>query len=280
MKSRLRSLQNELKGIYAVFIKDWKIERRYPVSMVFFAFSPLLWLLPHLIYGTAVAGGRYSAKLESLVGFGDVIIFTGLGLLFMAYFNTSLWGTSYSIRDEEFLGTLDNLYITPISRFSLVLGKTTHYLSQTTVGCSIQLMIICIWYKDSFNLGNLMLASIFILLGILMVQGIAMLFVAFVFWQKEGWRFILVVSSIIYLITPFAFPVIVLPNFLQGIASINPLTFAVEGFRNAFLYGYSFEILRYLLILVVTIPIIITISVILFQFAEKMLRKKALLGQY
>jgi ABC-2 type transport system permease protein len=113
-----------------------------------------------------------------------------------------------------------------------------------------------------------------------MVQGIAMIFVSFVFWQKEGWKFILVIMSLVYLVTPYAFPVIVLPNFLQGIAAVNPLTFAIEGFRNAFLYGYSFEIIRYIVILIVLVPAVLIIGALIFRITEKMLRKKALLGQY
>ncbi|MHA1954570.1 MAG: hypothetical protein ACW96U_11555, partial [Candidatus Heimdallarchaeaceae archaeon] len=59
-----------------------------------------------------------------------------------------------------------------------------------------------------------------------------------------------------------------------------PLTFAIEGFRNAFLFGVSFEIMRYLVILIVVVPIMLALGVIIFQITEKLLRKKALLGQY
>jgi len=280
LKSQKKNLNNEIKGTFAVFDKCWRVCRRYPLSFVFFTFSPLLWLLPHLLYGTAVTGGRYSLKLEALIGFGDVLIFTGLGLLFMAFFDRTLWGTSYSIREEEFLGTLESLYITPVSRFSIIFGNSLFYISQVAVGCTIQMILISVWYKDSFNFVNMLLATLFVLLAVIMVQSLSLIFTAFVFWQKEGWRFILIVHSIIYLITPFVFPIVVLPNFLQAIASVNPLTFAIEGFRNAFLYGFSFEILRYLFVMIIAIPIMILIGSIIFQFAERFLRKKALLGQY
>ena len=81
-------------------------------------------------------------------------------------------------------------------------------------------------------------------------------------------------------LTPIAFPIVVLPNYLQGIAKLNPLTFAIEGFRNAFLFGVSFEVMRYLFILIIVVPILLALGIIIFQITEKMLRKKALLGQY
>ena len=68
VKMKLREFNNEMRGVRAIFVKAWKIQRRYPLSLAFFIFSPLLWLLPHLIYGTAVSGGRYSATLEALIG--------------------------------------------------------------------------------------------------------------------------------------------------------------------------------------------------------------------
>jgi ABC-2 type transport system permease protein len=280
IRRNFREFNNELRGIRAIYVKAWKILKRYPLSLAFFIFAPLLWLLPHLIYGTAVAGGRYSPTLEALIGFGDVLVYTGLGLVIMAFINRTVWSTSYSLREEEFLGTLENMYITPISRFSIILGNSLFSISQVLVGCTIQIVIIAIWYREAFHIVNLLLATLFILLGVIMVQGIAMVFVSFVFWQKEGWRFILVILSLVYLITPYAFPIVVLPNFLQGLASVNPLTFAIEGFRKAFLYGYSFEIVRYLVILIILVPVVLILGALIFRITEKMLRKKALLGQY
>ena len=119
-----------------------------------------------------------------------------------------------------------------------------------------------------------------LLLAIILTQGISMLLVAFVHWQRQGWRVILLFQTILMFITPITFPVIVLPNYLQGIASINPLTFAIEGFRNAFLFGYSGTILRYLVILVILVPIILVICILVYRILERVLRKKSLIGQY
>lgn len=124
------------------------------------------------------------------------------------------------------------------------------------------------------------LLNIVEVLAIIMVQGVSMILVSFVFWQKEGWRSILIVHSVLMFLTLIAFPIVVLPNYLQGIAKLNPLTFAIEGFRNAFLFGVSFEVMRYLFILIIAVPILLALGVIIFQITEKMLRKKALLGQY
>ena len=161
-----KELKNELGGANAIFLKSWKIQKRYPLSMVFFAFSALIWLLPHLVYGTAVAGGRYSEKLEALTGIADILVFTGLGLVFIALFNRSMWGTAYSIYREQFYGTLENLYITPISRFSIILGNSMYTISQASIGCILQMILIGVWYRDSFNIVNLLLSTVFVLLAI------------------------------------------------------------------------------------------------------------------
>lgn len=272
--------KHELAGASAIFIKSWKILKRYPLSMIFFTFSALVWLIPHLVYGTAVVGGRYSAKLEALTGVADVLVFTGLGLVFIALFNQSMWGTAYSVYREQFYGTLENLYITPISRFSIILGNSLYTISQAAIGCTIQMILIGFWYKDAFNIWNLLLSTIFVFLAIIMVQGVSMLLVAFVHWQRQGWRVILLVQTIFMFLTPITFPIVVLPNYLQGIASLNPLTFAIEGFRDAFLFGYSATILRYLIILVILVPIILIVCVLAYRVMERWIRKKALIGQY
>ena len=273
-------LKWELVGALAIFKKSWQVQKRYPLAFFFYAISPILWLLPHLIFGSALVGGRYSENLYSLIGYGDVLVYTSLGLVFIAIFSSTMWGTTYSIRDEEFTGTLENLYITPISRYSIILGNTLFYLTQAMIGCIIQLTIIGIWYREAFSWTNFLLSSVFLLIGFILIQGISLPLIAFVFWQKEGWKIILLGESLILFITPVTFPIVVLPTLLQNIAKFNPLNYAIEGFRNAFLFGNSGTVQMYLLLLLLILPFATTIGITIFHFAEKKLRKKALLGQY
>ncbi|UJG41521.1 MAG: ABC transporter permease [Candidatus Heimdallarchaeum aukensis] len=279
-KTKVNQLKCELFGSLAVYKKSWQVQKRYPLAMFFYALSPLLWLLPHLIFSSALVGGRYSENLYSLIGYGDVLIYTSLGLVFMAIFSSSMWGTAYSFRDEEFAGTLENLYITPISRYSIILGKTLFYLSQALIGCIIQLIVIGIWYREDFSWTNFLLSSVFLLVGFLLIQGTSLTLIAFVFWQKEGWKIILLGESLILFITPVTFPIVVLPTLLQNIAKFNPLNYAIEGFRNAFLFGNTGSVQMYFLILILILPFATAVGITIFHFAEKWLRKKALIGQY
>ena len=55
-----------------------------------------------------------------------------------------------------------------------------------------------------------------------------------------------------------------------------------EGYQNKikWIEERFREGMKYLLLLVVAVPIMLALGVIIFQITEKLLRKKALLGQY
>ena len=73
------NLMAELGAIWEANIKAWKIDLAYPVSFVRQLISPIVFMLPYLLYGLVLIGGRYSENLAQLVGTGDVVafIFTG-----------------------------------------------------------------------------------------------------------------------------------------------------------------------------------------------------------
>ncbi|MHA1686736.1 MAG: ABC transporter permease [Candidatus Heimdallarchaeaceae archaeon] len=278
--SLLKSIKNEFNAASAVYIRAWKINKRYPVSLVFFTFAPILWLLPILFYGWAVSGDRYSEVLLNLTGTDDVLVYTALGVLFLAFFDWTLWGTAFSVREEEWLGTLESVYITPASKFAIVFGNSLFYISQSAIGSIIQLVIIILLMKNQISIFSILLASLFLITSIVFVQAIAIVLASAVLWFKQGYRIVMLLQVFFMIITPATFPIVVLPNVLRGFAIINPLTFAMEGFRSAILFGFSPQLTYYLLILAITIPITLFAGMLIFKKSERLLRKKALIGKY
>lgn len=77
------------------------------------------------------------------------------------------------------------------------------------------------------------------------------------------------------------YPVAVLPGWLQGLSQLLPLTYALEGMRNALLLGYTaydsrFEIMALLCFSVVLLPV----AFLSFHFAVKRARAEGSLIHY
>ena len=60
---RWKYFTGELRAAWALAEKRWRIDFRYPMSLLYFSVAPILWLLPQLIYGSAIIGGRFQAVL-------------------------------------------------------------------------------------------------------------------------------------------------------------------------------------------------------------------------
>ncbi len=138
------NLKAELHAVWESNVKDWKIEFAYPVSFVRQMISPLVFLVPFLIYGIVLVGENgYSENLAQLVGTGDVVTFIFTGYIMMGFIGTAVWAMGFSIRQERWFGTLQAIYVTPTSRLVQVMGMAIHmygspdYWYAYSVGCDL-----------------------------------------------------------------------------------------------------------------------------------------------
>jgi len=279
-KKKSSRIIGELRAAWAISEKRWRISFRYPMDLLYFLVAPILWLLPQLIYGSTLLGGRYSESLEVLTGTNDAWVFTSLGLVFNMFVAITLWSTAYGIRREEWTGTFEIMYVSPISRLTMIFGNALKSMMHLGFGLFIQLGIIIYWYWGLFTFRDLIVALLFLLVSIVLIQGMAMILSGFVLWQKQGYRAVMLIQMIIEIITPVTYPIATMPTFLQYLSYGNPMTYGIEGFRNAIMFGTDWMTWLYLGILVVLSILLMIIGVKAFGTMEKLLRKKGTIGQY
>ena len=277
---KIKRLFYELRAAWAIAEKRWRIELRYPLSLLYFSVAPILWLLPQLIYGSALIGGRFSDELQALTGTNDVWVYTSLGLVFNMFVAITLWSTAYGIRREEWTGTFEIMYVTPISRFTIIFGNALKSIMHNGFGLVLQMGIIIYWYWGLFKVTDLLIALLFLLISLLLIQGLAMILSGFVLWQKQGYRAVMFIENMLAIITPVTYPIVTMPTYLQYLSYGNPLTYGIEGFRNAIMFGTSTMTYIYLGILVGLSIIITIVGVKSFAAMEKVLRSKGTIGQY
>lgn len=277
---KMKRFFGEIRAAWAIAEKRWRIELRYPLSLLYFSIAPILWLLPQLIYGSALIGGRFSEQLQSLTGTSDVWVYTSLGLVFNMFVGITLWSTAYGIRREEWTGTFEIMYITPISRLTMIFGNALKSIMHNGIGLLMQMGIIIYWYWGLFKFTDLLIALLFLLVSLLLIQGLAMILSGFVLWQKQGYRAVMFLENMLAIITPVTYPIVTMPNYLQYLSYGNPLTYGIEGFRNAIMFGTDKMTYIYLGVLVGLSIIIIIVGIKSFAAMEKVLRSKGTIGQY
>ena len=275
------NLKAELKAVWESHIKDWRIEFAYPVSFIRQLISPLVFLLPFLLYGLALVGGRYSPNLEQLVGTGDVVTFIFTGYMLMGFIGTAVWAMGFSIRRERWFGTLEAIYVTPSSRLGQVLGMALHSTVHQTLGTIIQLIVIYLTFGLALKIEGILPALGIFALMMLALYGFGIVISALGLILKEGWVVSDALYSIMTILSPVAYPLVVLPTLAQQASALFPTAPALIGMRSFLIENYHAEAFGNVFLHLLALGAAwILFGVLIFRLTDVYVRKRGMLKKF
>lgn len=270
-----------LKAIWAESMKEWKIELSYKLDFLRGLVEPFIFVLPYLLFGMALVGGRQSANLERLVGTRDVVTFVILGYLFMGFLNTALWGMGFALRKEQFYGTLESVFVAPVPRWVYVGGMAMHSTMHQGLIILIQVVFLNFIFKLVFKVSGLLPSFLVIGLMLIALYGIGMMMSALALIFKEGWLISEALSTIIGVVTPIAYPLMVLPLFLQKFSYFFPTTYGILVVRH-FLIGekMGFSLPAAVLRMLGLCVLWVAVGLFVFSVVDKKTRREGTLAHY
>jgi ABC-2 type transport system permease protein len=275
------NLKAELKAVWAANIKDWKIEFAYPMSFFRQLISPLVFLLPYLLYGIALVGGRYSETLAQLVGNGDTVAFIFTGYMLMGFIGTAVWAMGFSIRRERWFGTLESIYVTPTSRLSQVLGMALHSTVHQSLGTILQFIVIYVTFDLVLNFGGILPSLVIFALMMFALYGFGIVISAISLILKEGYMVSDGLYSIMMILSPVAYPLIVLPTWAQQASNVFPTASALIGMRTFLIEGYQPEVVTNVFLhLLVLGAVWILFGILVFHLTDSYVRKMGNLKKF
>ena len=275
------NLKAELKAVWEANIKDWKIEFAYPISFIRQLISPLVFLLPFLLYGLALVGDEYSPNLEQLVGTGDVVAFIFTGYIMMGFIGTAVWAMGFSIRRERWFGTLEAIYVTPTSRLGQVLGMALHSTVHQILGTIIQFIVIYLTFGLALKIEGILPALGIFALMMLALYGFGIVISALGLILKEGWVVSDSLYSIMMILSPVAYPLAVLPTVAQQASYLFPTAPALIGMRSFLIENYQPEVVgNVFLHLLVLGAAWILFGIVVFRLTDVYVRKRGMLKKF
>jgi len=275
------NLKAELKAVWESNIKDWKIEFAYPVSFIRQLISPLVFLLPFLIYGLVLIGGTYSENLAQLVGTGDVVAFIFTGYIMMGFIGTAVWAMGFSIRQERWFGTLEAIYVTPSSRLGQVLGMALHSTVHQILGTLIQFIVIYLTFGLALKIEGILPALGIFALMMLALYGFGIVISALGLILKEGWVVSDSLYSIMMILSPVAYPLAVLPTVAQQASYIFPTAPALIGMRSFLIENYRPEVVGNVFLHLLALGAVwILFGIVVFRLTDVYVRKRGMLKKF
>src|SRR5262245_2130279 len=151
----------------------------------------------------------------------------------------TLFLTSFAIVRERELGTLEQLFVTPVGRLGLLLGKLIPYAIVGFVETVIVLTVMVYLFKVPIA-GNIALLLLLSTLFLLCALGLGLLISTVAGSQLSATQFAFVVMLPSVLLSGFVFPRAQMPTPIYAITFIIPVTYFLEILRGIVLRGADF----------------------------------------
>lgn len=244
-----------VSAIYILWLRQLKRYFRSRSRIVGALGQPLLFLFA-LGYGLGPVFKR--------AGQGNYIQFLVPGIIAMTILFTSMFNGIEIIWDRQF-GFLKETLVAPVSRFSIMVGRT---LGGATVAIFQGVMVLSVSFIASFrieNLSGIPVALMFMLL-------ISLLFTAFgtaiasVLDDMQGFQLIMnFLVQPLFFLSGALFPLQGLAKILGYITSIDPLSYGVDAIRDTLTGVTYFGLVADFLVLIIGAAVLIVIGGRLFS---------------
>jgi len=178
------------------------------------------------------------------------------GLIAMILFQTATSLTALSIVRERERGTIEQLIVTPIRSWELILAKIIPYILVSFADMLLILLIGTLWFHVPIR-GSLWLLFAMTGLYLLPTLGLGLLISTFARTQQQAQLMTMPILLPAMMLSGFIFPVASLPVFLQLVGEIFPLTYFIYMLRSIVIKGVGIEMI---------VPQIIALMVFAFIF--------------
>ena len=257
------------EGLYAAV----ELQVRLFLRMFFMLFNILTY------YFIAKLVGDGAAKYLEPYG-GDYFSFVLIGMAFSGYLMISLRSFSESLRDEQMMGTLEAMLVTP-TKTSAIIGLSSLWNFIFASFRVLLYLVIGILLGVDMTQANIGGALLILILTIICFSSIGILSASFIMVFKRGDPINMFLMGTSELFGGVLFPIEVFPGWLQNVSHVLPITYSVNGMRHALLQGYSIgELAPELLMLVLFSVLLLPLSLFVFDRAVQRVKAEGGLIQY
>jgi len=241
--SQNNASKNPFHGLWALTNRDLKKWYKEPFQLFMSVLQPILWMG---LFGKAMNIGAIFASnpnippqiAEALMsrtfGTSDYFSYMAVGMIsFVGLFTTMSSGMS--IVWDRRLGMLDKILSTPVARSVIVLSKVLTATLRSLVQAGIVLVIaFALGLKVGPSFAPINIVGVFAVTFLICV-GLSSMFLM-IGIRSTRWETQMAVMNLLNLPLMFSsnslFPISTMPDWLQFIAKLNPLSYASDGIRQ------------------------------------------------
>jgi len=254
-----------LREIWVFFWRDLSIARTYRTVFVLEAIEALFGVAMFFYVARFVDSPQLQHALPQG---GSYFAFSLIGFVFLDYLNAAMDTFDRSLEEARDTGTLEHLLVTQTSLPVILAGSAIYPFLATTLRIAVYLAWGAALFGFPLHDANWIAVVAVLLATLFAFSGLGILSASYLLLFKRGnpakW-FLLGVSSVA---GGMLFPVSILPAWLQLVARLNPVTYALDAMRAALLAGAGLHaVFGPLVVLVLFAAVLVPLSIAVFAWA-------------
>jgi ABC-2 type transport system permease protein len=204
-----------------------------------------------------------------------------VGLAFQYYFSTALYAFSAKIRNEQLLGTLEAMLVTPTPTPIVIFSSAAWDFTYGAIRVAVYLLFETLVFGVHLHTNSLGALMAGVLLTFLSSAGLGILSASFILYFKRGDPINFLLSGTTTFFGNVFFPVEQLPEWLRPISDLLPITWSLRIIRGSLLQGLpSSELTDELLCLAGLTVVLLPMGIALSRIAIRKAKREGSLIQY
>jgi ABC-2 type transport system permease protein len=225
-------VRHELIGLSGVVERNLYLVKRYIWwDVAFFVWTVANTLtITFIAKGIDAAGGQIDVNRVTTMLLIGAVIWAYLGIIFEILIETVAW--------ERWEGTIEYTFMAPLARPIHLFGMGLFAVLYGVVRAVLLFGVVAAFFDLEMPNANFTAALVVLLLASVSFMGIGIMTAVLPLISPEkGTQLGYIAQGILLVVSGVYYPVSVLPEWMQWIATISPATYALEGARSAILEG-------------------------------------------
>jgi ABC-2 type transport system permease protein len=232
MPGAAATLRHELIGLSGVFERNvYLVKRYFWWDVAFFVWTVANTLtIVFIAEGIESTGGQIDVGRVTTILLVGAVVWAYLGIIFEILTETVAW--------ERWEGTIEYTFMAPLSRPIHLFGMGLFAIVYGIIRAILLFGVVALFFDVNVGGANFLAALVILLIASIPFIGIAMMTAVLPLISPEkGTQLGFIAQGILLVVSGVYYPVSVLPEWMQWLATISPATYALDGMRDAILEG-------------------------------------------
>jgi len=264
---------SEMVAVWGYVQRNYFLTKRYfmweVVWLVYVTINAMA--ITYIGAGVEASGGKVDTQFLMTYLLVGALLWNYLSMLFDVLSETVSW--------ERWEGTIEYTFMSPSSRVTHLLGMGFYAVIYGILQTALTLGVCYLFFDLDLSRANYLGALLVLAVASISLVGFGIVAAVLPLLSPEkGQQVSYIVSSVLLLVSGVYYKVSVLPEWMQAIATVSPVTYALRGARAALQDGASVaQLWDTILVLLVMGLVFIPLGLFVFHLGESYAKRTGML---